>query len=183
MSNTSTKIKLLAPNLTELIDLYPAQARQLQKNELVEKIPSNSELILRLKTNSEQFVWPLDILAPDFLDLIKVRISISDNDIVMKQKLKTLTPDNLSDVFAKIEEKDERVIACVFTPKIYSDIRRFGRDVLDLIMSPSLIKYGFMAILWSSVMVCRLDLFPEGHLNSHFYVLSKNRKVIVNLVD
>lgn len=182
MLNPEKKIKLLAPDLTELIDLHPAQARKLQKNNLIEKIPSNSELILRLKSKAEQFTWPADLLPQDLLDLIKIRISTSTNDILVSL-LEPLTPASISDAFVKIEEKDEQVLACIFTPKVYSSIRKFGRDALDLIQTPSITKYGFLSTLWSAVMACRADLFPKDHLNNYFYVISKNRKVIVNLTD
>jgi len=182
MSNLERKIKLLAPDLRELIDLHPAQARKLQKNALVEKIPSNSELILRLKSRVEQFIWPLDILPSELYDLIKRRLNSSNNDI-RDTRIRPITLDNLADIFTKLEEKDERVLACVFTPKLYSDIRKFGREAIDLIQTSSITKYGFLSTLWSAAMMCRLDLFSKKHPNDHFYVISKNRKVVVDVTD
>ncbi len=176
------KVKLLDSDLTELCNLHPAQARQLQKNNLVEKIPSNSELILRLRSKGEKLTWPLLITAEDLVTKIKERVN-TDSSLDIELKLPSpITPDVLADLFGIIEQNGECVIACLFCPKVYADIRKFDRDVITLIENPFLHNKGFLSEMWGAVFVVHKDLIPEKYAQDLImYIISPTRKITLKL--
>jgi hypothetical protein len=150
-------IKLLAPDLTELLDLHPAQARQLQKSHLVEKIPSNSELILRIKSKYEKNSWPLNRTPEQLFELIKEKIKGK----ISKEKqyiLAPITGDVIANCFTELEALDEPVLACVMDIKTYGDLRKFGRDILDLFETEYFRALGIYSSIWGAVNVSRKDL-------------------------
>lgn len=61
-----------------------------------------------------------------------------------------LTPSVLADAFGLLEAKDLRVGFVMISPIDYSDIRKFGRDVLDIETHNALLKTGCLASLWGA---------------------------------
>jgi len=74
-----------------------------------------------------------------------------------------LTPADLADAFALIERHDLRV-ARVFTNALdYSDIRKWGRDVLDIESQATLLKTGLMASVWGAQIIVSRRV-PTGYI-------------------
>ncbi len=61
-----------------------------------------------------------------------------------------LSPAILADAFAEIETHDLRVARVFMNAKDYADIRKFGRDVLDIESQATLWKTGMMATGWNA---------------------------------
>jgi len=69
--------------------------------------------------------------------------------------------DVLADAFADIERHDLRVARVFMNAKDYGDLRKFGRDILDIETQRDLLKTGLMATLWGAqIIVSRL--VPAG---------------------
>jgi HK97 family phage major capsid protein len=67
----------------------------------------------------------------------------------------------LADAFAKIERHDLRVARVYMNAKDYADIRKFGREILDIESQATLLKTGLQGTLWGAqIIVSRL--VPEG---------------------
>jgi hypothetical protein len=64
-----------------------------------------------------------------------------------------LTPANLADAFASIERNDLRVARVFANALDYSDIRKWGRDVLDIETQATLLKTGLMATIWGAQII------------------------------
>jgi len=64
-----------------------------------------------------------------------------------------LTPANLADAFASIERHDLRVARVFCNALDYSDIRKWGRDVLDIETQATLLKTGLMATVWGAQII------------------------------
>jgi len=63
----------------------------------------------------------------------------------------------LADAFALIERHDLRVARIYMNARDYADLRKFGRDILDIESQATLLKTGLMATLWgASVITSRL---------------------------
>jgi len=63
----------------------------------------------------------------------------------------------LSDAFGLIERHDLRVARVYMNARDYADLRKFGRDILDIQAQADLLKTGLMATLWgASIIVSRL---------------------------
>ena len=63
----------------------------------------------------------------------------------------------LADAYANIERHDLRVARVFMNAKDYGDLRKFGRDILDIESQRDLLKTGLMATLWGAqVIVSRL---------------------------
>jgi len=72
-----------------------------------------------------------------------------------------LTPAALADAFANIERWDLRVARIFMNAKDYTDIRKFGRDILDIETQAVLLKTGLMAYIWGAqIIVSRI--VPPG---------------------
>jgi hypothetical protein len=67
--------------------------------------------------------------------------------------LAPLTPANLADAFASIERNDLRVARVFCNALDYSDIRKWGRDVLDIETQATLLKTGLMATIWGAQII------------------------------
>lgn len=68
-----------------------------------------------------------------------------------------LTPSNLSDAFALIQEHDLSVSRVFMNARDYNDIRKWGRDVLDIETQGTLLKTGLLATVWGAqIIVSRL---------------------------
>ncbi len=62
-----------------------------------------------------------------------------------------------ADAFAEIELHDLRVARIFMNARDYADIRKFGRDILDIETQATLLKTGLMATLWGAqIIVSRL---------------------------
>lgn len=72
-----------------------------------------------------------------------------------------ISPAILADAFASIEEHDLRVARVYMNASDYADIRKFGRDVLDIESQASLWKTGLMATGWNAQFIVS-RLVPKG---------------------
>lgn len=69
----------------------------------------------------------------------------------------------LADAFADIERHDLRVARIFMNAKDYGDIRKFGREILDIETQAVVLKTGLMASLWGAqILVTRL--VEPGHV-------------------
>lgn len=69
----------------------------------------------------------------------------------------------LADAFAEIERHDLRVARIYMNARDYGDIRKFGREILDIESQATLLKTGLMATLWGAqIIVSRL--VPPGYI-------------------
>jgi hypothetical protein len=67
----------------------------------------------------------------------------------------------LADAFANIERHDLRVARVFMNAKDYSDLRKFGRDILDIESQRDLLKTGLVGTLWGSQIITS-RLVPVG---------------------
>ena len=67
----------------------------------------------------------------------------------------------LADAFALIERHDLRVARVYMNARDYADLRKFGRDILDIETQATLLKTGLMATLWGAQVVTS-RLVPVG---------------------
>lgn len=72
-----------------------------------------------------------------------------------------ISPAVLADAFAEIERHDLRVARVYMNATDYADIRKFGRDVLDLESQATLWKTGMMATGWNAQFIVS-RLVPAG---------------------
>ena len=63
----------------------------------------------------------------------------------------------LADAFSLIERHDLRVARVFMNARDYADLRKFGRDILDIESQAALLKTGLMGTLWGAqIIVSRL---------------------------
>lgn len=63
----------------------------------------------------------------------------------------------LSDAFGLVERHDLRVARVFMNARDYADLRKFGRDILDIEAQATLLRTGLMASLWGAqIIVSRL---------------------------
>jgi HK97 family phage major capsid protein len=67
----------------------------------------------------------------------------------------------LADAFALIERHDLRVARVYMNARDYADIRKFGRDILDIESQATLLKTGLQATLWGAQVITS-RLVPVG---------------------
>ncbi len=72
-----------------------------------------------------------------------------------------ISPAHLADAFAEIERHDLRVARVYMNAVDYADIRKFGRDVLDIESQATLWKTGMMATGWNAQFIVS-RLVPPG---------------------
>jgi hypothetical protein len=72
-----------------------------------------------------------------------------------------ISPSVLADAFAEVERHDLRVARIYMNAVDYADIRKFGRDILDIETQASLLKTGLMATLWGAQIITS-RLVPAG---------------------
>jgi hypothetical protein len=72
-----------------------------------------------------------------------------------------ISPAILADAFAEIETHDLRVARVYMNATDYADIRKFGRDVLDIESQATLWKTGMMATGWNAQFIVS-RLVPRG---------------------
>lgn len=154
------KVKLLDSDLRPIVDLYPDQVEQLEKDGLVVRIPSISEVILRLKSTRDDF-WTLDVLPEQFIESLKKVDFKADND---RRIARPLSLDDLSDLFKSIEELGEVVSAVVLHPRVWIDFKRFSRNDIDIARIPRIFEAGILAKVWGVPVVVRKDLQLSTYL-------------------
>lgn len=67
----------------------------------------------------------------------------------------------LADAFALVERHDLRVARVFMNARDYADLRKFGRDILDIESQRDLLKTGLMATLWGAQIITS-RLIPVG---------------------
>ena len=68
-----------------------------------------------------------------------------------------ISGDVLADAYSLIERHDLRVARVFMNARDYADLRKFGRDILDIESQRDLLKTGLMATLWGAqIIVSRL---------------------------
>jgi hypothetical protein len=72
-----------------------------------------------------------------------------------------ITPSILADAFAEIELHDLRVARIYMNARDYADVRKFGRDILDIESQGVLLKTGLQAVLWGAQIITS-RLVPQG---------------------
>lgn len=72
-----------------------------------------------------------------------------------------ISPSVLADAFAEIERHDLRVARIYLNAVDYADIRKFGRDILDIESQATLLKTGLQATLWGAQLITS-RLIPAG---------------------
>ncbi|MEN6409352.1 MAG: HK97-fold major capsid protein [Anaerolineaceae bacterium] len=96
-----------------------------------------------------------------------------------------LSPAVLADAFAEIEFHDLRVARVYMNARDYADIRKFGRDVLDIESQATLWKTGMMATGWNAQFIvsrlvpagvvyccCEPEMFGRSPVRTELTVLS-----------
>lgn len=64
-----------------------------------------------------------------------------------------ITVDVLADAFAEIETHDLRVANVFMNARDFTDLRKFGRDTLDIESQAALLKTGLLALLWGAKII------------------------------
>ncbi len=72
-----------------------------------------------------------------------------------------ISPSVLADAFAEVERHDLRVARIYMNAIDYADIRKFGRDILDIESQATLLKTGLQATLWGAQIITS-RLVPAG---------------------
>jgi len=67
----------------------------------------------------------------------------------------------LADAFALIERHDLRVARVYMNARDYADLRKFGRDILDIESQATLLKTGLQSVLWGAQVITS-RLVPVG---------------------
>ena len=71
-----------------------------------------------------------------------------------------LTPSNLIDAFARIETHDLRVARVFMNALDFADLRKWGRDVLDIETQATLYKTGLLATAWGAQIIVTRKVSP-----------------------
>lgn len=71
-----------------------------------------------------------------------------------------LTPPALIDAFARIETHDLRVARVFMNALDFADLRKWGRDVLDIETQATLLKTGLMATVWGAQIIVTRKVAP-----------------------
>jgi len=74
-----------------------------------------------------------------------------------------VSPSVLADAFAEVERHDLRVARIYMNATDYADIRKFGRDILDIESQATLLKTGLQAVLWGAQIITS-RLVPVGFI-------------------
>lgn len=71
-----------------------------------------------------------------------------------------LTPPNLIDAFSRIETHDLRVARVFMNALDFADVRKWGRDVLDIETQATLLRTGLMATVWGAQIIVTRKVVP-----------------------
>lgn len=94
----------------------------------------------------ERVFSTLDAVAQNGFD----SVGIQNPDIPV---VAPVTGAVLADAFALIERHDLRVARIFMNARDYADLRKFGRDILDIESQRDLLKTGLMATLWGAQII------------------------------
>ena len=72
-----------------------------------------------------------------------------------------ISPSVFADAFAEIERHDLRVARIYMNAMDYADVRKFGRDILDIESQATLLKTGLQSVLWGAQIITS-RLVPVG---------------------
>ena len=72
-----------------------------------------------------------------------------------------ISPSVFADAFAEIERHDLRVARIYLNAVDYADVRKWGRDILDIESQATLLKTGLQAVLWGAQIITS-RLVPVG---------------------
>lgn len=86
--------------------------------------------------------------SPEYVNA-PVEVAIADEG--------SLQPANFIDAFAAVEDHDLRVARVFMSAKNFADLRKWGRDVLDIETQATLLKTGLLGTIWGAqVIVSRI---------------------------
>jgi len=71
-----------------------------------------------------------------------------------------IKPSDFIDAFARIETHDLRVARIFMNALDYADVRKWGRDVLDIESQAALLKTGLMATVWGAQIIVTRKVDP-----------------------
>lgn len=77
--------------------------------------------------------------------------------------LAPITPSVMADAFAEVERHDLRVARVFMNATDYADVRKWGRDVLDMESQKVLLNTGLQATLWGAQIITS-RLIPVGYV-------------------
>lgn len=77
--------------------------------------------------------------------------------------LAPLTPAALIDAFSEVERHDLRVARIFMNPRDFADVRKWGRDVLDIETQSTLLKTGLLATAWGAQIIASRKV-PVGYV-------------------
>jgi hypothetical protein len=75
--------------------------------------------------------------------------------------LNPLTTNDLADLFAKLEEKEERVDCILMNARTYVDVRKWGHNRLDVRTKKEDLAKGWMADIWGAYIIVNRRV-PDG---------------------
>lgn len=81
--------------------------------------------------------------------------------IEMKTVLRPLTVSDLADLFAQVERRDVRVEVILMNAKVYTDVRKWGRDTLRMETKKEELQKGLMACTWGAYIMVN-NKVPDG---------------------
>jgi hypothetical protein len=79
----------------------------------------------------------------------------------MKTVLSPLAVSDLADLFAEVESEELRVESVLMGPRTYSDVRKWGRDAINIETEKENLQKGLMAYVWGAYMMVN-KCVPEG---------------------
>jgi hypothetical protein len=123
--------------------------------DLIERSQDLAKAEIQAEEDSRVFEV-LDAVATNGFD----NIGASNPDIPATAPL---TPSDLADAFASVEYWDLRVARVFANAKDYSDIRKWGRDVLDIESQATLLKTGLMGTVWGAQIIVSRKV-PVGYI-------------------
>ena len=82
----------------------------------------------------------------------------TENPKPIKTALRPLTSNLLADLFAEVERKEVRVEAVFMNAWVYSDIRKWGRDILTAENQKEELQKGLMARVWGAYLIVTINV-------------------------
>lgn len=70
---------------------------------------------------------------------------------------------HIADGFSEVERFDNRVATVAMNARDYADLRKFGRDILDVESRVYLLKQGLMATIWGAMIITSRAI-PSGQV-------------------
>ena len=123
--------------------------------DLIERAQDLAKAEIQAEEDNRVFAV-LDSVAANGFD----NIGASNADVLAGAPV---TPSDLADAFAEIERWDLRVARVFVNATDYTDIRKWGRDVLDIETQATLLKTGLMATLWGAQIIVSRRV-PVGYM-------------------